>query len=1388
MASELPRSCPVCHSGIPTGFPEGLCPKCLLGAQAAPKSPVPLDADLDKTVPVAAPSPSQGGRPPGIPSVEMLRRMFPDLEILEVLGVGGMGAVYKARQPRLNRYVALKIMVAAPGHEVAFALRFEREAQVLAQLSHPHIVILYDFGELGPERTGADPLYYFLMEYVDGTDLGRLIKSNELRSTQALAIVPQICEALQYAHDQGITHRDIKPANILLDKKGTVKIADFGLAKMVGSGAADAMMTGLTQTGTAMGTPHYMAPEQWEHPDQVDHRADIYALGVVFYEMLTGERPAGVFELPSKKSTPPVDKKLDSVVMRAMEKDPGRRYQHAGQIGDEVSRISGANSGKHKPRDGETETAPRNLKPVLVLGAAASLALGGWALWPEEEKLSTKSSPSASAATSSVRPGRLRAAGVTWRGQPHNLTKFAPYTDFVDVTGGGDSWVALRENGETVSLDGGSDRKGIKRIVRAVSISDDFAFIDHAGQLLFRAGREHELPPGLKKMVVVDAILGSEHGVALTESGVAVPFGRRYREVVGDPAESARWGTPEWPQPPEQALQKVKAVAATTTHAATLHHDGTVSVWGWEGLVKWTADPRQKPIRQVASALDSLWMLDEADQVWTLSLPRNPSPQQPVGSLGKPRLMESHRALRIGNRCWMRATGGWCAEDSDSRWILQQNSLGPDTVFSLITGGFSEKGQASLLWIEPVNKATTAVAAATPFTDREAAEWGLKYIEGINTKAGGVPFGVKVRVGNGPEKLVKNVVELPKEAFSVTAIYCEPPDEQNGDATIQGRLADADVLRFAGLKAVKELRLFGKLTGRSLAAVMRIPALEVLSISADSLVPADLDALKDARLSELGFFNLRARDAGALQVLSSLQSLRTLIFNGAADPALVAALPSIPKLERLRLMFSPALTDEAISPLATKFPALTEVNLARSRNLHGTTLESLKSLTKLGLIDLIDTKVDDAALATLSGTQIPRLKLAYTRITDASLPVLTSLPLLELDLSDTMITDAGLAKLVLIKTLRRLVLNIYRNAGFSAEGIAAFQKLRPDVEVPSIRYAPGGIKPATPKGKANPFPLPRPQRSAKGGKVSAWHYRDGPISRPNGVLAVPPGLDDVVALELGHMFGYGPAEVRPTLQHALALRADGKVIGWGRDEFGESKTPPDMRPAIAIAAGQRFSLALHEDGTVTGWGDGQSFIWNAALSWSDIVAIAAGRGHVLGLTSKGRVLATGENTERQTDVPAEVQGRVIRIVARQNTNLVLLDDGTVRVWGDVKKVDVDSANQARGVAAIFLSRERVFTTDASGRLTAHFLAGDVMSPPESILELQGVSQISTATADDPIVGVYSDATHRWHFWGTNEWALPEVQKHLEAAGNPKWLAIPSPQHMLGISTAVQIAK
>jgi hypothetical protein len=280
------------------------------------------------------------------PGVEELASHFPDLEIMEEIGRGGMGVVYMARQPRLDRLVALKIMAPAGGGDDAFAERFAREARALARLDHPGIVAVHDFGRAGG-------VYYLIMQFVDGPNLRAVLNAGRLPPAEALRIVPQLCAALQYAHDEGIVHRDVKPENILLDRKGRVKIADFGLAKLLVGGRGTGL---LTSAGQAMGTPHYMAPEQLERPHEVDHRADIYSLGVVFYEMLTGELPLGRFAAPSKAAD--VDDRLDPVVLRALEKEPGRRYQRAGEVKTEVESISAARPETGRPAPVERDGPP----------------------------------------------------------------------------------------------------------------------------------------------------------------------------------------------------------------------------------------------------------------------------------------------------------------------------------------------------------------------------------------------------------------------------------------------------------------------------------------------------------------------------------------------------------------------------------------------------------------------------------------------------------------------------------------------------------------------------------------------------------------------------------------------------------------------------------------------------------------------------------------------------------------------------------------------------------------------------------------------------------------------------------------------------------------------
>jgi serine/threonine protein kinase len=351
---------------------------------------------------------------------EAVAPLFPQLEILECLGRGGMGVVYKARQKSLNRLVALKLLAPERVRDPKFAERFAREAQALAALNHPNIVTIYEFGQVGglpsapaknergesrregwpdekmpplpslfpqgEERETQPPLYYFLMEFVDGANLRQLLRARKFTPEEALAIVPPLCDALQFAHDRGIVHRDIKPENLLLDKTGRVKVADFGIAKMLGGNdplapslspsdgeRAAKPGEGLSLTGEqTVGTPGYSAPEQRTDPQHVDSRADIYSLGVVFYEMLTGELPGKRLEPPSRKVQ--IDVRLDEIVLRALEKKPELRYQQVSDVKTMVETIVATPpGGAGGPPAGplETRKAPRSRLSFLALMGAA---------------------------------------------------------------------------------------------------------------------------------------------------------------------------------------------------------------------------------------------------------------------------------------------------------------------------------------------------------------------------------------------------------------------------------------------------------------------------------------------------------------------------------------------------------------------------------------------------------------------------------------------------------------------------------------------------------------------------------------------------------------------------------------------------------------------------------------------------------------------------------------------------------------------------------------------------------------------------------------------------------------------------------------------------------
>jgi|GEM_PF-4785030 len=342
MGAQDSSLCKVCGVVLSDELPVLLCPACLLG----------------KVTELATPSTVTRIRDFAPPATEDLELIFPDFRFRGLLGRGGMGAVYHADQLELEREVALKILPVETAGDPEFRERFRREAATLAQLDHPNIVNLHDFGE-------CEGFPYFVMEYVEGGDLSAQMVTGQFSTSEVLSIVSQVCDALNYSHDRGVVHRDIKPANILITPEGVVKIVDFGLVKMVGGDAID---PGLTRTLSSMGTPQYMAPEQLAGSTGIDHRADIYAVGVLLYEILTGKVPVGHFSAPSEDNTA-LNSRVDQVIFKALKREPEERFQKAEDLKNRLSEA----------------LQPRRNRPLQMLIFLTVLAGLIFILWPRNE-------------------------------------------------------------------------------------------------------------------------------------------------------------------------------------------------------------------------------------------------------------------------------------------------------------------------------------------------------------------------------------------------------------------------------------------------------------------------------------------------------------------------------------------------------------------------------------------------------------------------------------------------------------------------------------------------------------------------------------------------------------------------------------------------------------------------------------------------------------------------------------------------------------------------------------------------------------------------------------------------------------------------------------------
>jgi serine/threonine protein kinase len=305
------------------------------------------------------------------PDAEELAPLFPNYQMQSLIASGGMGAVYRAVQKSLDRTVALKILPIEFSHDAAFCAAFEAEAKAMARLNHPNLVGVYEFGEV-------EGMLFIIMEFVPGQSIYHSAHGTAIDPTRVVQLMASICDGLAHAHEHGIIHRDIKPSNILLDLNAQPKIGDFGLARPI--------ERKVVEGEEIFGTPHYTAPEVVDTPHLVDHRADIFSVGVMIHELLTGKLPA---QDPRPASViARCDVRFDSIIRRATQPLPSARYASIVEIGKDLREIT-ASLGQ---RSGKGAALPRQVRPVrarvvverksssssvvLLLVAAAALAAG----------------------------------------------------------------------------------------------------------------------------------------------------------------------------------------------------------------------------------------------------------------------------------------------------------------------------------------------------------------------------------------------------------------------------------------------------------------------------------------------------------------------------------------------------------------------------------------------------------------------------------------------------------------------------------------------------------------------------------------------------------------------------------------------------------------------------------------------------------------------------------------------------------------------------------------------------------------------------------------------------------------------------------------------------
>lgn len=292
------------------------------------------------------------------------------------IGEGGMAYVYRGIQESLQRPVAIKLLINDLSRDEEARRRFDRESYIIARLTHPNIIHVIDRG------ISADEMPYFVMEYVEGVDLGTASKIKEISHTSKIDIIIQLLKALSYAHQNNVIHRDIKPENILIDGSDNVKILDFGIAQFY---EEQRELTNQTTSGTVMGTYNYMSPEQRESSENVTERSDLFSVGVVMYELFTGKIPTGVFPEPFRLNSD-IEPELNKLILRCLNQDPEQRPESAEQLKNDLLAVSQGSHIKEEEREKAEQGITKMRSKFLLLDILREDKFGSVYLYQQKDR------------------------------------------------------------------------------------------------------------------------------------------------------------------------------------------------------------------------------------------------------------------------------------------------------------------------------------------------------------------------------------------------------------------------------------------------------------------------------------------------------------------------------------------------------------------------------------------------------------------------------------------------------------------------------------------------------------------------------------------------------------------------------------------------------------------------------------------------------------------------------------------------------------------------------------------------------------------------------------------------------------------------------------------